>query len=306
MTRKSACAAAVVVLLGSTSLVSAQGQFYLRAVDMLGASVLDLEADEVIVREDGIERSVRNVRPANLPINLTVLVDNSRGGPATRTAGAAYLLHFRAGLATLVDGLPPNQMVSILPLAGEPRWLLQPSIEREAIHDGIGDLTYGRAGMHLLDALDETTREIEESRELARPVVVIVTGVTRERSEVTTERYQRLVDRLLRHGTTVHAVVITGRRTGSVGDDFVSRVCAQLTTLTGGHHRRVWRTLNVGDELREIAGKIRVRNRELSRQVIVRYDRPEDEPPAEEVGVEIERYNLRWEMTTDGRIYQER
>ena len=45
---------------------------------------------------------------------------------------------------------------------------------------------------------------------------------------------------------------------------------------------------------------------QLSRQVIVRYDRPEDEPPAEEVGVEIERYNLRWEMTTDGRIYQER
>ena len=292
---------ALVCLLAVPPAVTAQ-QLYLRAVDPLGATVLDLRADEVLVREDGEERQVRAVRLANLPVNLTVLVDNSWGGRATRGAGVQRLLHYRAGLTGLVDRLPPNQLVSILPLAGEPRWLLRSSIDRDEVRGRIAELTPGRDGMHLLDALDEAAREIEESNDPARPVVVIVTAVARERSRVTRERYERVVDRLLRHGVTVHAVVVTGQRTGSVGDDFVSRVSAELAALTGGHHRRVYRTNHVVDQLGTIASVIRARNRELSRQLIVRYDRPEHAPPAGEVRVEIARDNLRWDLTTDGRI----
>lgn len=275
---------------------------YLRAVDPLGASVLDLRADEIRIREDGVEREVLDVRLANLPVNLTILVDNSPGGRATRGAGAQRLLHYRSGMAGLVDRLPPYQLVSILPLSGTPRWLLRASVDPREIQDGIEDLQFGREGLHLLDALDETTRAIEELGDPARSVVVIVAAVARERSELTQERYDRVVDRLLRHGVTVHAVVVTGQRTGSVGDDFVSRVCAQLTDLTGGHHRRVWRTNHVIDQLAETAGIIRARNRELSRQLLVRYGRPAGSPPAEEVGVEIARRNLRWDLTDDGRI----
>ena len=43
-----------------------------------GAIVTDLEVPEVIVREDGVVLPVTDVRPANLPTKLVVLVDNSR------------------------------------------------------------------------------------------------------------------------------------------------------------------------------------------------------------------------------------
>lgn len=288
--------------LADASLVESAQRLYLRAVDPIGASVLDLRADEIRVLEDGVEREVRSVRIANLPVHLVVLVDNSRGGRATRGVGGQRLLHYRAALAGLVERLPQNQLVSILPLAGEPRWLLRPSIDPVEIQRRVAEVSPGRDGLHLLDALDETAREIEESNELARPVVVIVTAVARERSRVTQDRYERVVDRFLRHGVTVHAVVVTGQRTGSIGDDLVSRVCAELAALTGGHHRRVYRTNHVVDQLVATADSIRRRNRELSRQLIVRYDRPRNAPAAEDVGVVIARRGLRWDLTGDGRI----
>ena len=168
-------------------------QVYLRAVDPLGAPVLDLRADEVRVREDGVERRVRDVRLANLPVHLTVLVDNSWGGRATRGVGVQRLLHYRAALTSLVDRLPPNQLVSILPLAGEPRWLLRPSIDRDEIRGRIADLTPGR-DWHAPARRSRRGRshETEESNEPARPGGRHRHGGgPRAESGDTQERYQR-------------------------------------------------------------------------------------------------------------------
>ena len=294
------------LLFFSPGAASAQERFYLRVVDMLGAAVVDLRPGEISVREDGIERAVLDVRLANLPINLTILIDNI-GTRRTTTSGvgAARLLHYRAGLTKFVEALPANQMVSILPLAGEPRWLLRPTIDRDRILEQITRLTPGRDGMHFLDALTEATREIEEADAPTRPVIVIVTAPARERSRVTQERYDVVIDRLLRHGVTLHAVMVTGRQTGSAGgpgDDFISQTCAYLTELTNGYHGRLAATTGIDERLTEIAAVIRARSRELSRQLVVRYDRPVGDPPAEQVAVEIARDDLRWDLTFDGRL----
>lgn len=48
---------------------------YIRAINTLGAAVTDLTADEITVREDGVTRKLFDVRLANLPMKLTVIVD---------------------------------------------------------------------------------------------------------------------------------------------------------------------------------------------------------------------------------------
>ncbi len=80
---------------------------------MLGAAVTDLGPEENTVREDGVERALVEVRLANFPIKLMILVDN---GDVMNNR----LTHFRDGLTAMLQALPENQVLSILTLARQP------------------------------------------------------------------------------------------------------------------------------------------------------------------------------------------
>ena len=69
---------------------------------MLGAAVTDLGPEENTVREDGVERALVEVRLANFPIKLMILVDN---GDVMNNR----LTHFRDGLTAMLQALPENQ-----------------------------------------------------------------------------------------------------------------------------------------------------------------------------------------------------
>ena len=71
---------ALIVMVVYSPLVNGRERVYVQAVDeRTGRVVTNLRRDEVLVRESGIWREVLTVRPANLPIKLTVLVDNGSG-----------------------------------------------------------------------------------------------------------------------------------------------------------------------------------------------------------------------------------
>src|SRR5688572_32034582 len=63
------------------ALALAQAQehtIYAGVVDRTGAPLVDLSADDFIVREDGIRREVLRVTPATDPLRIAVLVDTSQ------------------------------------------------------------------------------------------------------------------------------------------------------------------------------------------------------------------------------------
>ena len=151
--------------------VHAQGRLYVQVFDRrTGAIVDDLRKAEVVVRVDGVAYPVLDVRGANLPITLTVLVDN--GGAASRAFG-----RMQDGLRAFFDRLRANQSMSLLALSPRPRWVLRAALDRGEIRDGVDRIAVeSDSSTRLLDGLVEASEWLAAGSQLQRPVIVIVSA----------------------------------------------------------------------------------------------------------------------------------
>ncbi|MCE2540034.1 MAG: VWA domain-containing protein [Acidobacteria bacterium] len=274
----------------------AQWRLYVQAFERsTGAIVTDLAVPEVIVREDGFALPVVDVRPANLPTKLVVLVDNSR------TAARAFD-RIRDGLRTFF-GRMPNQEVSLLALSPRPRWLVQGAIGQEEIEAGLRRMELGGRSMRLIDGLAEAGDWIAEDDGPHRPVIVLVASSGRDRSDDRNERFLDTVERLLRQGVTAHTLLMLPPAPGSLQRrlSVAEAVGRDLEEFTGGSQATIFLGSRLDDPLSDIATRIGRRNRELSRQHIVRFERPNDLPPGR-IQVDVLRLGLRYVVSADGKL----
>ena len=274
----------------------AQWRLYVQAFERgTGAIVTDLSIPEVIVREDGAVLPVVDVRPANLPTKLVVLVDNSR------TAARAFD-RVRDGLRSFFGRLP-NQEVSLLALSPRPRWLVQGAIGQEEIEAGLRRMELGGRSMRLIDGLAEAGDWIAEDDGPHRPVIVLVASSGRDRSDDRNERFLDTVERLLRQGVTAHTLLMLPPAPGSLQRrlSVAEAVGRDLEEFTGGSQATIFLGSRLENPLGDIASRIARRNRELSRQHIVRFERPSDVPPGR-IQVDVLRLGLRYVVSADGKL----
>lgn len=276
----------------------AQFRLYVQAFERgTGAIVTDLDVPEVMVREDGVVRPVLDVRPANLPTKLVVLLDNSR------TAARAFD-RVREGLLSFFERLP-NQEVSLLSLSPRPRWLAQGAIGLEEIEEGLGRMDIGRRSMQLVDGLAEASAWIAEDTGPHRPVILIVASSGRDRSQDRTERFLDLVEQMLRQGVTAHSLLMLPPNPGSLQRrlSVAEAVGRDLERFTGGSQATIFLGSRLEDPLADIARRIAARNRELSRQHVVRFERPDGSEPGR-LQVDVMRLGLRYVVSADGKLAQ--
>lgn len=276
----------------------AQWRLYVQAFERgTGAIVTDLAVPEVIVREDGVVRPVLDVRPANLPTKLVVLVDNSR-------TAARALDRVREGLRSFFARLP-NQEVSLLALSPRPRWLAQGALEPEDVEAGLRRLEVGGRSMRLVDGLAEAGEWIAGDTGPHRPVILVVASSGQDRSEDRAERFLDLVERLLRQGVTAHTLLMLPPAPGSLQRrlSVAEAVGRDLERFTGGSQATIFLGSRLEDPLGDVARRIARRNRELSRQHVVRFERP-DGVPAGRIQVDVMRLGLRYLVSADGKLAQ--
>ena len=289
---------ATVICIGSLGEadVWAQQRLYLQVVDSLGAIVTDLGPEEIVVHENDRERPVVDATLANLPIKLTVLVDNS-------DAAADSYVYLRDGLRAFFRRLPPNQMASLLTMARQPRWVVRPTTDIAELIQGVDEVAPDRgSGLRLLDALIEATKRVDDDEERHRPVIVIFTALGIEHSNINRNRYRDFLRDVQRTGITIHSLQLTQpRERGAVA--LQSQITQDMRTLTGGYYQTTVVASGIDERFVEIADVIGIRNRELSRQILVTYERPtNEEEPVTEVSVELLRPALSFRLTFDGRI----
>lgn len=288
-------AAAVVWGLCAAS-AEAQWRLYVQAFERgTGAIVTDLEVPEVIVREDGVALPVVDVRPANLPMKLVVLVDNSR------TAARAFD-RVRDGLRSFFERLP-NQEVSLLTLAPRPRWQVRGGIGPEEIEAGLRRMELGGRSMRLVDGLEEASEWIAEDAGPHRPVIVLVASSGRDRSDDPTERFLDVARRFLRQGVTAHTLLMLPPNPASLQRrvSAAEAIGRDLEKFTDGSHATVFLGSRLENPLGDLVSRIRERNRELSRQHVVRFERPGELPPGR-IQVDVLRLGLRYVVSASGRL----
>jgi len=95
---------------------------FVHAVDASGMPLTDLKPEELAMTENGAPGKVVSLDRHNLPIKLTIAVDN---GQESQTALAAI----RTGLTAMVEALPMDVEVTLITMAPQPSMFVKPTTD---------------------------------------------------------------------------------------------------------------------------------------------------------------------------------
>ena len=249
---------------------------YTSVVDKKGEPVTGLGPDEFVVREDGARREVLRVTPAEEPIAIALLVDNSQ-------AATNQVLDIRDGITAFVEAMHGNNDIALITIGDRPTIVQDYTRNAELLKKGIGRLfAVPGSGMTLLDALVETSRGLER-REGPRAVIV---PVITDGTEFSNRHYREVLDALKRSGAALHALTI-GTFASSMADPIRNResVLDEGPRASGGQRATILTSMAVEDAFGKLA-------RELSNQHKVVFGRPESLIQPETITVTVTRPEL--------------
>jgi hypothetical protein len=232
--------------------------------------VTGLGVRDFVVREDGAAREVLRVTPADSPMPVAILVDNTQ-------AATNHIADIRKALTSFVKALHGLGPVAIIGIADRPTILRDYTTDQQQLLDGIGRVfAMPGAGATLLDAIVETSRGLQK-REEDRAALVILTI---ENIEFSTRYYKDVLEALQRGGAQMHAVILNTPAGTSLDDPSRNRasVLDEGPKHSGGTRSDVLTSQAFEGQLLELAAILKAQHR-------VVYARPQTLIPPEKFEV---------------------
>lgn len=272
--RRLAAVAVVIGVLGAPTLLRAQAiqrAVYVSALDKDGAPVSDLNPSDVVIREDNVAREVLQIAPADEPMQVALLVDNSE-------AAESFIRDYREALPAFIAALMASEQpgarneIALVSLADRPTILVDYTFSREQLLKGVGRLfSTSGSGTLLLDGIIEVSKGVTKRRS-RRPVIV---AITTEGLELSDRAYPQVLETLRESGAALHIIVL-GRPVNNSNDRSV--VLAQGPRESGGQYINLLSGTALTNRLKQLAA-------ELTHQLRVTYARPRTLIPPDRVTV---------------------
>ncbi len=265
MTRRRLSAASIVLaalVASSPGRVDAQATrraVYVSALDDRGAPAADLALSDVVVREDKMTREILEVAPADDPMEIVLLVDNSQ-------AAEPYLRDYREALPAFLEAIAGNEsgtrhQVSIVTLAERPTLNTNYTFDMALATKGAQRIfALPGTGTTLLDGIAEVSQAIGK-RAPVRPVIV---AIATEGPDLSDRPWTSVLSPLLASGAALH-VIIVGREVNQSYDRGI--VLDRGTRETGGRRENLLTGNGLTNRLKRVAA-------ELTHQYKVTYSRP--------------------------------
>jgi Ca-activated chloride channel family protein len=267
----------VAVATGSPAYAQVQERsVYASVLDKNGTPVTALTANDFIVREDGVQREVLRVAPANDPLRIALLVDTSQ-------AIERHVNDLRTALRSFVSDMSGKHDIAIIGFGERPTVITEYTRDSSKLEKGIGRLFARRgAGAYVLDAIVETARDLQ-IRDGARSVIVVITAEGPEFSE----RYHQTVLDRLGNTATLHSFVLARRGASPLDDAAQQRelTLAKGASATGGRREHLLTSMALKQRLSELAA-------ELNNQLRIDYARPATLIPPDKLDVSVKRTDL--------------
>ena len=251
-------------------------QIYVSAVDNKGAPVTGLTISDFVVKEDGATRELLEVKPADAPLHIAVLIDDS----AAASDATSYL---RDGLVAMLERLRGKGEIALITVGERPTVLSQYTADTEQLTQQVKRIfPRNNAGAYLLDAIVDASRGLAK-READRKVIL---AITFEGVEYGNHQYQQVLSELQKSGAALHVVAI-GTPSSSLDDEMRNRgmVLSEGTSRTGGRRDQVLAVSGIPDKLKQAAD-------ELVNQYVITYGRPDKLVPPEKIAVTSPRRNV--------------
>ena len=258
------------VMLGGVALRAQQPfVFFASIIDGSGAPVASLAPDDVKVVENGVEGTIAKIEPIDWPINVQLLVDNGAG------LGEA-LVQIRNGLKGLVMAMPDGIEMSLITTAPQPRNIVKPTSDHQAILQGIDRITPDSGAARFVEALNEAAARVDKEKGNYFPVVVILGSTTAEGSQVLERDVQRMLQRFSDRAATVHVIMVS---TGSRSESTLSganqtNIGIAVSKQTGGRYEAIAASTRLATLLPEIGTQVAKSHARQSHQFRITFQRP--------------------------------
>jgi von Willebrand factor type A domain len=258
------------VMLGGAALRAQQPfVFFASIADSSGTPVATLTADDVKVVENGVEGKIVKIEPVDWPIKVQLLIDNGAG------LGEA-LVQIRNGLKGLVMAMPDGIEMSLITTAPQPRNIVKPTTDRQAIIQGIDRITPDSGAARFVEALNEAAGRVDKEKGNYFPVVVILGSTTAEGSQVLERDVQRMLQRFSDRAATVHVIMVS---TGSRSESTLSganqtNIGIAVSKQTGGRYEAIAASTRLATLLPEIGAQVAKSHARQSHQFRITFQRP--------------------------------
>jgi hypothetical protein len=255
------------------TLVRAQPQqryVYASALDQNGAPLDGLNESYFIVKEDKITREVVKVEPASDPMQIALMIDNSR-------AAEPYIRDLREAtsgfIATIgADPTGAHHQVAVITIGERPTINTDYTADlQQAIKGTQRIFAAPDSAAYLLDGILETSKGIKK-RESPRPVMV---AVITSGPDMSNRFHEQVIDAVRDSHAALHVLVV-GRPV--TGDQDRLMVLDRGTNLSGGRYEDVLTGTGLIPRMKQLA-------LELTHQYKVTYARPETLLQPEQVTV---------------------
>jgi hypothetical protein len=189
-----------------------QLQIFISAVDASGNAVTDLKPEEISMQENGAPGKVLSLDKHQLPIKLTIAVDNGR-------EATAALATMRTGLTGLVEALPADVEVTLITMT-QPQTVVRPTTDRAQITQGISRFGVDSRGISkfsetILEYSQRIDKDFRDKKLTYAPMLLMVSTSTPEYESVQPETLTKALNTLLNRGARVSVMMFTSTPTNT-------------------------------------------------------------------------------------------
>jgi VWFA-related protein len=251
-------------------------EVYVSVLDRKGAPVQGLTTTDFLVREDGKPREVLDVRPADTPLQIALLIDDSEAANEATS-------HMRDGLAAFLERLHGKAEIALITVGERPTVLAPYTKDTAQLQQRVRRIfPRSGAGAYLLDAIMDASQALAK-REAERPVIV---ALSFEGIDYSNRQHELVLSELRKSGAALHVIAV-GSPSSSMSDEMRNRniVVAEGTARTGGRRDQVLAVSGIPDKLKQAAD-------ELLNQYVITYGRPDTLIPPEKLEVTSTRPNV--------------
>ena len=253
---------------------------FVTALEENGGPVVDLDATDFTIKEDGKNRDVLRAELSRVPMEIAIIVDDNGTGI------------FRSGLISFVQLLQGRATISLSSVVGQTHKLVDytPDVQKlTAAIVGLSARPGTPDGGQLLEGIFQTARD-QEKREATRPVIVAVTVGGEEHSTLPAHH---VLDQLAKSGSTMYVISVASsalRSTRAIDKPSalldenlnLSEVLGEGPKQSGGSREIIVAAPGITQGLQRIAA-------ELKNQYAVAYSRPAKGKSTERLNVSLKR-----------------
>jgi len=281
---------------------------FISAVDASGAPVTDLKPEEIAMTENGQPGKVVSLDRYNLPVKLTITVDN---GKESITALAAL----RTGLTSLVEALPPDVEVTLITTAPQPSMVVRATTDREQILRGISRFGVepdesARFTDGLVEYAERLEKDFRDKKLNYAPLLVMVSTSAPEASSLQRDTIEKALKTLLTRSARVSVAMTTTKPTDADSVDALKNgrqalIATPIVKASGGKFETLVAFNGLTTLLPEWGKAIAASHTRQTTQFRAVIDRPGGATgPLNNLGMRLTRPGLNGAVSGDGRFIQ--